>query len=152
MLYTSFNHAAGAGMIWQYGPDAQTIAVGSTASSGDPAADAKFPALTWDEFSRDLIVAHHFSTEVGVYSLEGCVRQGFISRLKTMDWNRAVVIPAASVRRAARIRKFIFAVVWFGSHLIYFVVAFLLAIAWLVRFIVRRRKRKRASTLTSLRR
>ena len=82
MLYTSFkSHDVGAGIIWQYGPDSQTVAVGSTASSGDPKMDAKFPPLNWGEFSRDLIVAHLFK-RVGVYSLEGCVRQGFISRAK----------------------------------------------------------------------
>src|SRR5215469_658321 len=71
MLYTSFNHPVGAGIIWQYGPDAQVIAVGSTAMSGDAAMDAKFPPLSWDEFSRDLIVARHFSGMVGVYNLDG---------------------------------------------------------------------------------
>jgi len=150
MLYDSFNHAVGAGVLWQYGPEAQTVAVGSTATSGDAAADAKFPPLNWEEFSRDLIVARHFSKVVGVYSLEGCVRQGFIARLKTMDWNQQVVIPGDSVRKAAGFRKFVFAVLWVGSHFLYFVVAFLLVTAWLVRLIVRRRRRKRAARMASV--
>ena len=150
MLYTSFNHEVGAGIIWQFGPDSQTIAVGSTASSGDPKMDAKFPPLNWDEFSRDLIIARHFSRRVGVYSLEGCVRQGFIPQLKTMDWSRKVVIPNKSVGKAAGFRGFVFALLWVGSHLIYFALAFLLAIAWLLRFIVRRRARKRATKRTSV--
>ena len=149
MLYTSFNHAVGAEILWQYGPYAQTIAVGSTATSGDAAMDAKFPPLNWDEFSRDLIVASHFSQLVGVYSLEGCVRQGFIPRLKTMDWTQPVVIPADAVHKAGGFRKAIFAVLWFGSHLIYFAIALLLAIAWLIRFLVHRRRRKRSESLLS---
>ena len=147
MLYSSFNHEVGAGLIWQYGPDAQTVAVGSTASSGDARADAKFPPLDWDEFSRDLIVARHFSKTVGVYSLEGCVRQGFMPKLKTLDWNERVVIPAESVGKAAGFRKFVFLVLWVGSHIVYIVLALLLGIAWLVRFIVLRRRRKRAVRL-----
>jgi hypothetical protein len=147
MLYTSFNHAIGAGIIWQYGPDAQAIAVGSTASSGDPATDAKFPPLNWDEFSRDLIVAHHFSSVVGVYSLEGCVRQGFITKLKTFDWNRPVVIPADSVSKAGGFRKFAFAVLWVASRGVYFFVAFLLGIALLARWFVRRHRRKHAGAI-----
>lgn len=144
MLYTSFNHAAGAGTIWEYGPDAQTIAVGSTAPSGDKTADAKFPPLNWDEFSRDLIVARHFSPKlVGVYSLEGCVHQGFMAKLKTLDWNQKVIIPADSVHKAKVVRNFMFGMLWFGSHLIYFVVAFVILFAWLARFFVRRRRRKR---------
>ena len=145
MLYTSFNHEVGAGIIWQYGPGSQTIAVGSTASSGDPKMDAKFPPLNWNEFSRDLIVARHFSKRVGVYSLEGCVRQGFIPRLKTIDWNQQVVIPEKSVGKAAGFRKFVFAVLWVGSHIIYLGVAFVLALTWLVRMFLRRRRRKHAA-------
>ena len=150
MLYTSFNHEVGAGIIWQYGPESQTVAVGSTASSGDPAMDAKFAPLSWAEFSRDLIVARHFSRRVGVYSLEGCVRQGFIPRLKTIDWSQPVVILDKSVGKAAGFRRAAFAVLWVGSHLIYFTLGFLLAIAWFVRFVVRRRARKRAAKRTAV--
>ena len=142
MLYTSFNHAAGAGVIWQYGPDAQAIVVGSTASSGDPAIDAKFPPLNWDEFSRDLIVARHFSSVVGVYSLEGCIQQGFLTKLKTLDWNRTIIIPGEAVRKAGSFRKFVLVILWTGSHLAYFAVVFLLAIALLGCWMVRRRRRQ----------
>jgi len=145
MLYTSFNHDVGAGIIWQYGPDSQVVAVGSTASSGDPKMDAKFPSLNWDEFSRDLIVARHFSRRVGVYSLEGCIRQGFISRLKTMDWNQQVVIPDRSVGKAAGFRGLVFTVLWVGSHIIYLAIAFMLVLTWLARMLVRRGARKRAA-------
>jgi len=145
MLYTSFNHDVGAGIIWQYGPDSQVVAVGSTASSGDPKMDAKFPSLNWDEFSRDLIVARHFSKRVGVYGLEGCIRQGFISRLKTMDWNQQVVIPDRSVGKAAGFRRLVFTVLWVGSHIIYLAIAFMLVLTWLARMLVRREARKRAA-------
>ncbi len=150
MLYTNFARQLGAGLIWQYGPVAQTIAVGSTATSGDAATDAKNPPLTWEEFSRDLIVAHHFSPVIGVYSLEGCVRQEFIPKLKTLDWTQAVVIPAESLGQTAQMTKGIHALLWLGSHLLYFVVAFLLVFAWVVRMIVRWRKRKRAAKLAQV--
>ena len=143
MLYTSFNHQAGAAIIWEYAPSAQVIAVGSTASSGDAALDAKYPPLNWDEFSRDLIVAHHFSPIVGVYSLEGCVKQGFLSKLKTTDWTQAVVIPAASIEQAAKVRNGIHAALWLGSHSVYFLAAFLLVFAWVVRIIAGWRRRRR---------
>jgi uncharacterized membrane protein (DUF4010 family) len=90
-------------------------------------------------------VAHRFSEPVGIYSLDGCVRQGFISRLKTVDWNQPMIIPGASVAKAAKFRRVIFAVLWVGSHFIYLVASFLLAIALLVRAIVRRRRQKRAA-------
>jgi len=125
MLYSSFNHEIGAATIWQYGPEAQVIAVGSTASSGDAAMDAKYPPLNWEEFSRDLIVAHHFSPTIGIYSLEGCVRQGFMPKLKTMDWTQEVVIPAAAVNKGMQVRHGVQGVLWLVSHLLYFVVVFL---------------------------
>lgn len=151
MLYSSFNHAADAGIIWEYGPDSQAIAVGSTAASGNPAADSKYPPLNWDEFSRDLIVARHFSSTVGVYSLEGCVRQGFISRLKAMDWKQPVVLSGDSIARVVRLRKRIHAVLWVGSHIVYFFVAFVLVMVGLVRVVVRWRRKRRliANTKTN---
>jgi len=142
MLYTSFVHQFGAAQIWQYAPSAQIIAVGSTASSGDAAADTKYPPLNWEEFSRDLIVAHHFSPIVGVYSLEGCVKQGFIPKLKTMDWTQAVAIPAESLKQAAQAKNGIHAILWLGSHLIYFILVALLLFALLIRIIMRWRRRK----------
>ena len=90
-------------------------------------------------------MAHHFSPIVGVYSLEGCVQQGFIPKLKTMDWTQPVVIPAESLKQAAQSKKGIHAVLWVGSHLIYFIAVFLLVFVWVVRVIVRWRRRKRAA-------
>jgi hypothetical protein len=85
MTYSSFNHKAGTAVAWSYGQDTQALAVGITLSSGNAALDAKYGPLNWEEFSRDTIVASHFSRQLGVYSLEGCVRQGFLPRLKATD-------------------------------------------------------------------
>jgi hypothetical protein len=142
MLYTSFNPALGAAIIWNYGPEAQAIAIGSTAGSAD--ASGRFSPLTWDEFSRDLIVARHFSRTIGVYSLEGCIRQGYITRLNTMDWNRPVQIPAASIRRAARVQKVIYCLLWTGRFWLYFAALFLLLLAWGARVRLCRVKKGRA--------
>jgi hypothetical protein len=133
MTYSSFNHKAGAAVVWSYGQDTQALAVGSTLSSGNAALDAKYGPLSWEEFSRDTIVASHFSRQVGVYSLEGCVRQGFLPRLKAMDWNQGVEIPAAALARMHRFRAVVQGILWTGSHLLYFATVFLLAAIWLVR-------------------
>jgi len=119
MLYTSFNPALDSGLIWVYGPEAQAIAVGSTSG---PEYDPHFVRLNWDRFSRDLIVAHHFSRLIGVYNLAGCVQQGFLHRLQSLDWDQSVVIPAASVRKALQLRKRVQTVIWLGSHLPYFAI------------------------------
>ncbi len=139
MAYSSFNHKVGAAMAWSYGQDTQALAVGSTLSSGNSAMDAKYGPLNWEEFSRDTIVASHFSHEVGVYSLEGCVRQGFLPRLKSMDWNQGVDIPAVALTGMRRFRTGVQTILWAVSHLLYFATAFLIAVIWLARRWIRRK-------------
>lgn len=73
MLYTSFARQIGAGMIWSIGRNARAIPIGST--DGESSAGTGAGPLDWDEFTRDLIVASHFSKHIGIYDLEGCVRQ-----------------------------------------------------------------------------
>jgi hypothetical protein len=139
MTYSNFNHKVGAAMVWSYGQDTQAVAVGSTLSSGNAALDAKYGPLNWEEFSRDVVVASHFSRQVGVYSLEGCVRQGFLPRLKTLDWNQGVEIPSAALARMHRFRVLIQGVLWTASHLLYFATAFLIVV---IGFVGRRIRRK----------
>lgn len=107
---------------------------------GDTRAGTGTGPLDWDEFNRDLIVASHFSKHIGVYDLEGCVRQGFLLRLKDMDWSASVTIPARSISRAKRFGLILRMVLWIGSNLPYLILAvFLFLLFWRVR---RRRIRK----------
>ena len=140
MLYTSYARAIGAGMIWSLGPHAQGIGIGVT--EGNTAAGSGSGPLDWTEFSRDLIVASHFTTRIGVYDLEGCVRQGFLPRLTTMDWSQSVVIPTASVRRAERLGFVVRFVLWLVSNSLWLFAFALLLIAWIM---WRRRNRINAS-------
>ena len=138
MLYTSYAPPpVGAAIIWKLGPDAQAIAIGVT--DGDPRAN---PAvLNWSRFSRDLIVAGHFSHLIGVYDLEGCVRQSFLSRLKTMNWNQSVTIPADALRRADHRLLLLGLILLISSHFLYVVVVLIIAlIAWRWRIHKMRRK------------
>lgn len=143
MLYTSYARNVGAAMIWSLGPHAQSIAIGST--DGPMPAGSGIGPLNWDEFSRDLLVASHFSHDIGVYNLEGCVRQGFLPRIETMNWNGSVLIPAASVTRAQRMGKALRTALWIGSRSLYFLAAALLMLVWLI---LRWRERRRNRALT----
>lgn len=141
MLYTSFAHPIGAAMIWTLGRNAQGIAVGSTDGESTPGA----APLNWSEFSRDLIVAAHFTSHIGVYDLEGCVRQGFLPRIQSMDWSQSVVIPSAAVARAGRLSFFFHTILWIGSHLLYITIAIILLLTWLIWIWRLHRKRKAGS-------
>ncbi len=138
MLYTTSARRVGAAMIWSLGRNAWGITVGSTDGLGTPG-QGNGP-LDWTEFSRDLIVASHFTPHIGVYNLEGCIRQGFLPRLLAMNWSQTVVIPAAQAQRAERIGWLSRSVLWVGSNLICLVAAALI-LSWLV---WRRRRRRRA--------
>jgi hypothetical protein len=126
MLYSSSVRSMGAAMIWRFGPDAQAIAVGST----EPGEGS--PALDWAELSRDLLVASHFTRILGVYDLEGSVRQGYLPRLETMNWGRSVVIPAQQIRQITLLGEGVQTASWAASHWPYFAVVILLVDAWMV--------------------
>lgn len=138
MLYTNVARPVGAGMIWSLGRYSQAVAIGSTSGEGTPGTGSG--PLDWNEFRRDLTVAAHFTRHVGIYNLEGCIRQGFLPRLEAMDWNQPVMIPAASVHRADRMGFLIRSTLWLVSHFFYFLLLLLLLIAWLIH---RRRRRRR---------
>lgn len=127
MIYTSYARPVGSAIILDLGPYAQGIVVGVT--DGLPPAGSGFGPLDWEEFFSDLIVASHFAHHIGVYNLEGCVRQRFLPRLETMDWGGSVVIPAASISRAKRHVMALSIALWIGSNLLYLAAAaFLLAV------------------------
>jgi hypothetical protein len=135
MIFSGFNRSIGAAMIWALGPDAQSIAVACGVLNGNP--------LSWDEFSRDLIVAGHFSRVIGVYNLEGCAQLAYLPRLEAMDWNQPVTISAAAVRRAERIRAISGVAIWLLELLPYIALAVLIWFALAIRRIYLRRIRKR---------
>ena len=137
MIYTSYARPVGSAIILDLGPYAQGIVVGVT--DGLPPAGSGFGPLDWEEFSSDLIVASHFAHHIGVYNLEGCVRQGFLPRLETMDWGGSVVIPAASISRARRHVMVLSIALWIGSNLLYLAAAaFLLTVFCIWRWRTRR--------------
>jgi len=45
--------------------------------------------MPWEELSRDLLLASGVTRDIFVFSLEGCVRQGFLERLLDFDWRAA---------------------------------------------------------------
>jgi hypothetical protein len=142
MIYTNFARQAGAGMIWSLGPGEQGITIGVTDGPTPPGIGSG--PLDWNEFSRDLIVAAHFTNHIGVYNLEGSVNQGFLPRLQAMDWNQSITIPAAQIARARRIRFLSHTVLLTLSYLPYLVITGILLLA---SFIRRRWLRRRRAAL-----
>lgn len=114
MLYSTFVPGLGAGLLWSYAPEAQGIIVGITGNGVGP--DRVAVPLNWEEFSRDLRLAARWCNEIFVYSLEGCVQQGFLERLRAFDWEEPVALPLKSARQINAARKAVQAVLWASAH------------------------------------
>ncbi len=105
MLYSSFVRPHGPGVLWSYGPEAQSIAVGSTGGGVEVPGLIDVPPLSWDELTRDLRLARRLCEDLHLFSLEGCVRQGFLSRLRAFDWEGPVDVPYKQAGRLDRLRR-----------------------------------------------
>lgn len=131
MLYTSYFRPNGPGVLWSYGAEAEAIALGSTGGENGTE-DVESEPLSWDELSRDLAYAWYWCNDLYIFSLEGCVRQGFLEKMRTFDWGRPIIEPEGLVRRVQAWRARLQTGLWAGSHLTVFLLllaGFLLAFA-----------------------
>jgi hypothetical protein len=115
MLYTSLMGAPGVGLLWSYGQGKRAIVVGST-GGGVSLGGMDQAALTWDELARDLRLAARLADDVGIFSLEGCVRQGFLERLRAFDWDGPVALPVAEAATVDRWRMVARAFLWMTAR------------------------------------
>jgi hypothetical protein len=144
MLYSVYARPHSSGAVWSLGRGAQAIAIGTTVGPGAPGAAGS--PLSWDEFSRDLIVAAHYTDQIGVYNLEGCIRQGYLPRLETFNWSQTITLPSAAIRHTERLRRVILVALWLASHILYFILGFSILAVWFIR-----RRAARRNTFASSR-
>lgn len=104
MLYTSQLRPYGTGLLGSYGPEAQSIAVGVTGGGVDTGVVDARP-LSWSEFARDLLMARQSTEDIHIFSLEGCIEQGFLGRLVDFDWADALDAPVEAERQIDRLRR-----------------------------------------------
>jgi len=111
MLYSSFYRPDGAAVLWSYAPEADSVGVGNTGGGVDVEGVIDLDPLTWEEFSRDLRLCVMREKPVHIFCLEGCVEQGFFSKLIDFDWDEPVSVPD-SLTRVRAIRTGITAGLW----------------------------------------
>ncbi len=102
MLYSSFFRPHGHSILWSYAQEAQAIGIGNTGGGVQAGTLENVPYLSWDEFATDLRLARRSGKPIYVFSLEGCVRQGFLPRLVTFDWQAEVELPRTALVSAGR--------------------------------------------------
>ncbi len=78
----------GGALIDSYGTAADAIAVGCIAGSAVRASSAEdLPPLTWEALERDLQLAAQHTDTIYLFSLEGCVERGLLTRIEQIDWS-----------------------------------------------------------------
>jgi hypothetical protein len=115
MLYSSYLRPNGAGFIASYAPDAQALGLGITGGGVDVGIADKNP-LTWQELARDLRLAWYWCDDIHIFSLEGCVEQGYLERLKSFAWDYPVLMPEESLARVESFRRALRSGLWVSAH------------------------------------
>lgn len=121
-------------LVHSYGIHADGLAVGSTGGGVvlDLLTGAQAQRLSWEAFERDLRIAARYTPTVHVFSLEGCVEQGWLGRIADVDWATPVVIPRRSRLALSGLRG-LFATVLLWSRYGWTIVGWLgwVVLAWL---------------------
>lgn len=141
MLYSSFLGENGPGLLGSYGPEAQSIGLGST-GGGVEVGPGGERWLSWDELSRDLRLAWYWNDEIHIFSLEGCVQQHFMPRLKAFVWDKPILLPDLPTERVNAWRGLLQVALWASAHISSILIG-LIAIWWAIlrlRLILQRRK------------
>ncbi len=117
MLYTSFARPYGVGALWSYAPDTDSFGLGSAGGGVeiDPTLIDTKP-LEWDELARDLRLAYAWGDDIHIFSLEGCVRQGFLEKLKTFEFDQPIFEPTEQTRQVEAWREGLRPLLWVGAH------------------------------------
>jgi hypothetical protein len=142
MLYSSFLRPYGPGVIWSYGSNAEAIAVGST-GIGQDFNILNHRYLSWEEFARDLRLAWVFTDDIYIYSLEGCLEHGYLSRLKNFEWDQPLFDPDDLALRVDRFRHSLQTVLWLGSRLHFVLIGMLAGYLTISRLLRRKPDKKR---------
>jgi len=135
MLYSSFFRPHGSSILCSYAPSAGGIGIGVTGGGVDTEGGGDAKHLTWEELKRDLLLASHWSEYLYVFSLEGCVRQGFMQKIAELDWVESMPEPTFGVKKVNLIRGSMQAFLWLTSRPL--LILSLVMLSW---WSIRRRK------------
>lgn len=102
MLYSSFM-GDGDGLIQVYGFDQQVkyYALGSTGGGFD----TTFPTLSYNQLVHDMNIASKQALELHIFSLEGCVEKGYLSRLVSHSYDSSLVVNQKQVAEVKKLQK-----------------------------------------------
>ena len=123
MIYSSFFRPYGSAVLCNYAQEVDSVGIGITGGGVELDGIEHSVPLSWKEFTRDLQLAGSRCRDIHVFSLEGCVRQGFLERLQDLDWDCAAKCPQPWSAIVVLLRAGLRTALWTMVHL-YAVAAF----------------------------
>jgi hypothetical protein len=132
MLYSSFFAKNGDAILWSYAHQAQGIGLGSTGGGVELENEEPLRALPWLDLRRDLLIAKTFTDHIYIFSLEGCVQNGYLEPLTQFDWNGKAELPVRTGQQIDWLRRGAQSLLWLLSHLTQIVMPILL-LTWIFR-------------------
>ncbi len=139
MLYSSFLRPRGPGVLWSYAPEVQAVGVGSTGGGVSVGGADQVQPLDWNELSRDLHLARRWVSDIYVFSLEGCVREGFLERIRDFGWEQPCTAPLSAVAQVNQARRALRTGLWLSAHP-FTTLSTLFALVWLLSRLHRKEK------------
>jgi len=116
LLYSSFFRPFGDALLWLYAQNADAVGVGSTGGGVELRGVSEPIPLNWEELRWNLAIARRWSHHIHIFSLEGCLRQGFLERLQQHDWGCPARRPLPWTPVVATVRRFMQAGLWLAAR------------------------------------
>jgi len=116
MLYSSFFRPYGEALLASYAAQSGGIGIGVTGGGVDTEGIVDSRPLEWEELERDLRIAWNHQKPIYIFSLEGCVQQGFLEKIGGLDWRNSVIQPDHSYRRIKHLRWMVGKFLWLAAH------------------------------------
>ena len=116
MLYSSSFRPHGTGILGSYAPEAKAVGIGVTGGGIDLEIIDAAP-LSWREFSRDLRLAWYWCDKLYIFSLEGCIENGYLSKLINFSWDKPIIVPEANIRKIDGWRAILRTGLWLSVHM-----------------------------------
>lgn len=111
-----FRGDLGGALVAEYGPHADAIGVGLTGGGYLDATGRDRGLLSFEALARDLRLAAGFTDTIHIFSLEGCVEQGYLERLPELDWTADVRVLRRYRLGMSTVRMAIGATLWTSRH------------------------------------
>lgn len=96
----------GGALIASYGPAADAIGVGGFSDEADDDGPGMLP---WPALQRDLLLAAQYTDTIYIESLEGCVEQGLLPQIATLNWQQPARVQLGRRALVGGLRSLLFA-------------------------------------------